>query len=93
MTVISVFGAAPSAQQARLHELYALEVATIVFDAAQRAGERETRPVLLGIALKLPPPVQSDSERDEDGFEISQVERESFTQSMQMVQQCMLQGS
>lgn len=95
MMVTSVFGAAPSARQARLYELYALEVAAVVFDTAQRAGEREQRPVLLGIALKLSSQPESRQgadgypDEEEDAFGISQTERDTFNQSMRMLQECL----
>lgn len=66
-----------------LHDLYAAQIGAIVFQ--NREGEDELnlkRPVLLGIALK------SARKEEEDERGITEEERDTFGQIMEMVKEC-----
>lgn len=88
MAVLSLFGAAPSRHVALLHEMYAIQTAAIIFDSAASAGERESRPVMLGIALKRAQASTDGDSDDEDVSGISETERAVFGQVMEMVEEC-----
>ncbi|KAL8277953.1 hypothetical protein RQP46_009585 [Phenoliferia psychrophenolica] len=79
-TLTPLFGVPPNQHAAVLHELYAMQVGAIVF-APRDAGEEgfaRSRPVLLGIALK----------GGKEGEGVSEQERSTFGEVMEMVMEC-----
>jgi hypothetical protein len=73
-----LFGVPPSPHAGSLHELYANQIGAIVFSGGADAGF--SRPMLLGIALKL--------SNDEGEYGVSDEERKTFGEVMEMVQGC-----
>ncbi|GAA6037809.1 hypothetical protein JCM8097_005049 [Rhodosporidiobolus ruineniae] len=90
-----LFGVAPTPHVGSLHDLYASQVGAIVFhqlggagggpDGMDAGGGAGVKPVVLGIGLKLPPPL---AEGDEDGG-VTEEERQTFAEVMEMVLECL----
>ncbi|GAA5832016.1 hypothetical protein JCM3766R1_003687 [Sporobolomyces carnicolor] len=80
-----LFGVPSSPRVSALHDLYASQIASILFEkmSADTQGI-EVKPVVFGIGLKR------DADRDDDAEElgISEKERETFMQVMSMVKEC-----
>ncbi|GAA5893091.1 uncharacterized protein JCM6883_007564 [Sporobolomyces salmoneus] len=81
-----LFGVPPTPHIAALHDLYASHVASILFEkmSADTQG-MEVKPVVLGIGLKRK---QDQQEEGKEESEISEKERETFMQVMEMVKEC-----
>ncbi|BGP31193.1 hypothetical protein JCM10296v2_002957 [Rhodotorula toruloides] len=84
-----LFGVPPSPHLSYLHDLYASQVAAIVF---RKVGGGDVlsggmKPVVLGIGLKQR--IGGADGEDEDGVELTQAERETFKQVMEMVGECL----
>ncbi|GAA5882101.1 hypothetical protein JCM16303_005602 [Sporobolomyces ruberrimus] len=83
-----LFGVPPTPHVQALHDLYASQIATILFEKMSTETQGfEVKPVVLGIGLKR------TREEDERGQEsgISDEERETFMQVMEMVKECISQ--
>ncbi|BGP69585.1 hypothetical protein NBRC10513v2_002929 [Rhodotorula toruloides] len=84
-----LFGVPPSPHLSYLHDLYAAQIAAIVF---RKMGGGDVlsggvKPVVLGIGLKQR--TSGAEEGDEDDVELTQAERETFAQVMEMVGECL----
>lgn len=85
-TTSTLFGAAPNARIGILHELLAVQIATILLgkETTQREREMErNRPVLVGIGLKK---LSGTSGEEEEG--IGEGDRRLFAGVMGMVVEC-----
>lgn len=70
-----------------MHDLYAAQIGAIVFQRseAEGGGAGRSRPVVLGIALKLKAGCGGEDWEDEG---IGEEERATFGEVMEMVQEC-----
>ncbi|GAA5841345.1 hypothetical protein JCM9279_000621 [Rhodotorula babjevae] len=84
-----LFGAAPSPHIASLHDLYALHVGAAVFTRLGAAGEGAQRPVVLGIGLKRAKRDGAAAGDDDDDAGVSEAEKETFEQVLDMVAECL----
>ncbi|GAA5854675.1 hypothetical protein JCM8547_004933 [Rhodosporidiobolus lusitaniae] len=96
-TVLSpLFGVPPTPHYASLHDLYASQIGAIIFHASKESdgpgavdelagpgGAGDSKPVVLGIGLKMKPPTDDEEEG------ITGDERETFSQVMEMVLECL----
>ncbi|GAA5974675.1 hypothetical protein JCM5350_001242 [Sporobolomyces pararoseus] len=82
-----LFGVPPSPHVSALHDLYAAQISSILFEKMSIDTQgMQVKPVVLGIGLK-----RSQEEETEEGeFDggISERERETFMQVMEMVKEC-----
>ncbi|GAA5963257.1 hypothetical protein JCM3765_005777 [Sporobolomyces pararoseus] len=83
-----LFGVPPSPYVSALHDLYASQIASILFEKMSLDTQgMGVKPVVLGIGLK-----RSQDETEGEGGEelsgISEKERETFMQVMEMVKEC-----
>lgn len=85
-TLSPLFGVPPSPHVSALHDLYASQIAAILFEKMTRETQgMEVKPVVLGIGLKRS---QDTEKEDEEESGISVDERETFSQVMEMVKEC-----
>ncbi|GAA6004669.1 hypothetical protein JCM11491_002187 [Sporobolomyces phaffii] len=86
-----LFGVPPSPHVSALHDLYASQIASNLFDKMSRDTHGlEVKPVVIGIGLKRTrdEPDGTDGNGDDDASGISDRERDTFMQVMEMVNEC-----
>ncbi|GAA5858710.1 hypothetical protein JCM5353_008263 [Sporobolomyces roseus] len=85
-TLSPLFGVPPSPHVSALHDLYASQIAAILFEKMTRETQgMEVKPVVLGIGLKRSQDLEKE---DEEESGISEDERETFSQVMEMLKEC-----
>ncbi|BGP23838.1 hypothetical protein Rt10032_c05g2444 [Rhodotorula toruloides] len=86
-----LFGVPPSPHLSYLHDLYASQIAALVF---RKMGGGDVlagglKPVVLGIGLRMQLSDGSAQGEDEDDVELTDPERETFAQVLDMVGECL----
>lgn len=87
-----LFGVPPSKHLSYLHDLYASQIAAIVFQKIGGGGDvlaGGLKPVVLGIGLKMQPKEGPAQTGEEDGVGLTEAERKTFAQVMDMVGECL----
>lgn len=81
-TLQPIFGVPPSVHVGLLHDMYAAQIGAIVFEGTEEGTQ--SRPVLLGIALKG----LGSGAGEEEEAGVSEEERRAFGEVMEMVVEC-----